>query len=66
MAQLKWDNVTAPSGSSASGSTSGIETAAKLLSGGFGGMANALGQFSDRQALEQLSRYTDAQQLQRD
>lgn len=64
MAQLKWDNVTAPVGSS--GSTSGIETAAKLISGGFGGVADALGQFSDRQALEQLSRYTDAQQLQKD
>lgn len=64
MAQLKWDNVTAPAGSS--GSTSGIETAAKLISGGFGGVADALGQFSDRQALEQLSRYTDAQQLQKD
>lgn len=63
MAQLKWDQVAAPN---LSGGITGIETANRMFGGGLGNMATALSQFGDRQALEQLSRYSDAQKLQQD
>ena len=63
MAQLRWDQVSAPN---FNGAIQGIESANRMIGGGLGNMADALSQFGDRQALEQLARYTDAQQLQRD
>ena len=63
MAQLRWDQVSAPN---LSGGITGIETANRMIGGGLGNMADALSQFGDRQALEQLSRYSDAQKLQQD
>lgn len=63
MAQLRWDQVAAPNFSGAIG---GIEAANRMIGGGLGDMATALSQFGDRQALEQLARYSDAQQLQQD
>ena len=63
MAQLRWDQVSAPN---LSGGITGIETANRMIGGGLGNMATALSQFGDRQALEQLSRYSDAQKLQQD
>ena len=63
MAQLRWDQVSAPN---FNGAIQGIESANRMIGGGLGNMADALSQFGDRQALEQLARYTDAQQLQKD
>lgn len=63
MAQLRWDQVAAPN---LNGGITGIESANKMIGGGLENMATALGQFGDRQALEQLSRYNDAQKLQQD
>ena len=63
MAQLQWNQVAAPN---LSGGITGIETANRMIGGGLGDMATALSQFGDRQALEQLSRYSDAQKLQQD
>ena len=63
MAQLQWNQVAAPN---LSGGITGIEAANRMIGGGLGDMATALSQFGDRQALEQLSRYSDAQKLQQD
>ena len=63
MAQLQWNQVDAPN---LSGGITGIEAANRMIGGGLGDMATALSQFGDRQALEQLSRYSDAQKLQQD
>ena len=63
MAQLQWNQVAAPN---LSGGITGIEAANRMIGGGLGNMATALSQFGDRQALEQLSRYSDAQKLQQD
>ena len=63
MAALTWRDVTAPD---YRGVQTSINGAADLLAKGTTGAANALTQFGDQQALQQLAKYSDAQKLQAD
>ena len=63
MAALTWRDVAAPNLGNPQDS---INSAAKLLASGIGGLSGALTQFGDQQALQQLAQYSDAQKLQAD
>ena len=63
MAQLTWRDVAAPNLGNPQDS---INSAARLLAAGTGGLSTALTQYGDQQALQQLAKYSDAQNLQED